>query len=143
VLWQGRAGERSRYADAKETTYLRTKLVDLLVQMGVPVAAANVVDQRIFDGGEGAVVHVAAAIGEIAKTGSLEATHIGVLFRDRITADVVEITFGVRADAEIVKFVVGEQRAAFAHGGQTVQLPFLALMKILRPRSSGESAFKS
>ena len=63
--------------------------VDFLVEMGIPVAAADVVGECIFNGGKTAVVHVAAAIGEVAEAGSFEAAHIRVGFRYGVAADIV------------------------------------------------------
>jgi len=48
------------------------------------------------------------AIGEVAKSGGFEASHVSVLLGDSIAAGVVEIAAGIGADAEIVKLVIGE-----------------------------------
>src|SRR6201993_272322 len=109
--------------------------------MGIPVPAPNVMGEGVFDGREGAIVHVAATIAKITKAGRLEAAHIGVDFRDRIATHIIQIAACVSADAKIMKLVVGEERVVLADWMANCAVAFLGahenMEATLRLRSKG------
>jgi hypothetical protein len=78
--------------------------------MRIRAAAADVMRQRVLRRGETAVVHVRAAVGQVAQRGRLETTHIVFVLGDRVTPYILQVAARIGADAQVVELVVGEER---------------------------------
>jgi len=72
--------------------------------------------EGVLDGGESAVVHIGAAIGEIAERGRFEGSHVGIVLCFAVAAEVIQIAARIGANAQIVELVVGEKRVVFSDG---------------------------
>jgi len=84
--------------------------MDFLVEMGIPVAAADVVGEGVLDGGESAIMHITSAIGEITERRRFEGAHVGIVLGYGEAADIVQIAVRIGADTQVVELVVGVGR---------------------------------
>ena len=84
--------------------------MDLLIEMRIGCATADVMVHDVFEGGLAAVVHVRPRLRDVAECGRFERAQIRCIFRLRVPAGVRKISVGIGADTDVVEFVVGEKR---------------------------------
>jgi hypothetical protein len=113
-----------------------------------PVAGSScspdVMGQRVFDGGEAAVMHVGPAVGQVAQAGGLEAALVRLDLCFIVAAQIIQFASRVRANPQIVKLVIREKCGLFANGVAYRTAALLGIHEYSQTRwAPGESALES